>query len=109
MTDTVTRRRFMFSAAAGGAVMLAGRIPAAAAADMPPADPSGPQAQALGYVVDATTTDTAKFPRYEAGQICANCQLYQGAADSEAGPCPLFPGQSVAAQGWCNSWVKKAG
>ena len=24
-------------------------------------------------------------------------------------PCSLFPGKSVAADGWCSAWVKKAG
>ena len=37
-----------------------------------------PQAKALGYVTDATKVDPAKFPKYEKGQHCANCALYQG-------------------------------
>ena len=31
-----------------------------------------------------------------------------GKAGAVEGPCPLFPGKSVAANGWCASWVKKA-
>lgn len=109
MTQPMNRRRFMFAAGAGGATILAGSVIDVVAAELPPVDTSSPQAVALGYVEDATTTDTAKFARYEAGQTCANCQLYQGADGSESGPCPLFAGHAVAAAGWCNSWVKKPG
>ena len=109
MKQTVNRRRFMFAAGAGGAAILAGSVIDVAAADLPPVDTSSPQAMALGYVADATTTDTAKFARYEPGQVCGGCQLYMGEAGSEWGPCPLFAGQAVAAAGWCNSWVKKPG
>jgi len=109
MKQVMNRRRFMFATGVGGAAVLASRVVDVAAADMPAVDMGSPQAMALGYVEDATKTDTAKFARYEAGQTCLNCQLYQGAADSASGTCPLFAGQSVAAAGWCNSWVKKAG
>lgn len=109
MNKQISRRRFMFAASAGGVAVFGSGLLSNAAADMAAVDPSAPQAQALGYVVDATTTDTAKFARYEAGQECVNCQLYQGTADSESGGCLLFAGQAVAAKGWCNSWVKKAG
>ena len=33
--------------------------------------------------------------------------LYQGAANSTAGGCPLFPGKQVAAKGWCSAYAKK--
>jgi len=66
-----------------------------------------PQALALGYFEDATKTDTKKFPRYVAGQVCTNCSLYQGKATDAWGGCPLFAGKQVAGKGWCNAWVKK--
>lgn len=66
-----------------------------------------PQALALGYFEDATKTDTKKFPRYVAGQVCTNCSLYQGKATDAWGGCPLFAGKQVASKGWCNAWVKK--
>lgn len=106
------RRQFLFTASAAGIAVLALHpITAknADAAELAPVDPSGPQAMALGYVEDATQADTEKFERYEAGQLCSNCQLYQGTADSAVAGCLLFAGKSVTAGGWCNSWVKKAG
>jgi hypothetical protein len=69
-------------------------------------DEKEPQAVALSYVNDTTTIDKTKFPKYEAGQLCSNCSLYQGAA-ADQGPCPLFPGKHVAAKAWCSAYVKK--
>ena len=87
--------------------------PAVAAAPAPAAggllplvDEKEPQAVALSYVNDTTKIDKTKFPKYEAGQLCSNCSLYQGAAAAQ-GPCPLFPGKHVASKAWCSAWVKK--
>lgn len=67
--------------------------------ELPPVDPEGAQAKALGYVHESATVE----------QWCNNCQLYTGKEGAEWGPCPLFPGKGVNAKGWCKSWVKKAG
>ena len=67
-----------------------------------------PQAVALGYKADATKTDTKKYPKYAAGQVCSNCALYQAKAGDAAGGCPLFAGKKVAGKGWCSAWAKKA-
>src|SRR5208337_4320818 len=49
-----------------------------------------PTATALGYKDDATQVDKAKHSNYVAGQACANCILYAGAAADATGPCPIF-------------------
>mgnify|MGYP000935825172 CR=1 FL=1 len=82
-----------------------GRI--AHAADLPHVDEAGPQAQALGYVHDATKADKVKFPAYVAGSQCSGCQLYQGGA-AEWGACALFAGSAVSGKGWCSAFAKKA-
>ncbi|MFO1337412.1 MAG: high-potential iron-sulfur protein [Burkholderiaceae bacterium] len=87
---------------AGGAALVRAQAPG------PVLDPKDPQAAALGYVVDATKVDKAKYPKYAAGQACSNCQLYQGAANSAMGPCPIYQNKQVAAKGWCSAWAKKA-
>jgi hypothetical protein len=69
---------------------------------------SDAQAATLGYKADGTKADKAKFPKYAAGQACANCALYQGKAGDAAGACPLFAGKQVAAKGWCSAYAKKA-
>lgn len=71
-------------------------------------DPKDPQAVALGYVADASKVDKVKYPRYAAGQDCANCGLYQGKPADASGPCPLFAGRTVAAKGWCSAYARKA-
>ena len=68
----------------------------AVSSDVPRLDPDNPQAKALSYVHESPNPDN----------VCANCQLYTGAADSEWGPCAIFPGKQVAAGGWCSAWVK---
>lgn len=71
-------------------------------------DQSDPQAQALAYVNDAATVDTAAQPRFEAGQACANCTLFLGEDGAEWGPCSIFPGKLVNAKGWCSVYAPKA-
>jgi len=96
-----SRRTFMMTIAAGSAAL------ATAAQAQARLSEQNPQALALGYFEDATKTDTKKFPRYVAGQVCTNCSLYQGKATDAWGGCPLFAGKQVAGKGWCNAWVKK--
>ena len=71
-------------------------------------DEKDPQATSLGYVAEARRADAKRFPRYAAGQQCANCAVYQGKPGDKAGGCPLFAGKQVAAGGWCSAWAKKA-
>jgi len=96
-----TRRTFLITVAAGGAVL------APAARAQARLDEKDPQAVALGYVAVATKTDTRKYPKYAPGQVCSNCALYQGKPADAWGGCPLFAGKQVAGKGWCSAWVKK--
>lgn len=93
-------------AVASAALALRAGSPAAQGA--PRLDEKDAQAQALGYVHDASRADKKKFPKYAAGQTCSNCQLYQGKPKEAWGPCQIFPGRQVNAKGWCSAWVKKA-
>ena len=96
------RRIFMMTLVAGGSAL--GTASAVAQAKL---DPNSPQAKSLGYVDDTAKADAKKFPKHEASQHCANCQLYSGKAGAADGPCSLFPGKLVASNGWCSAWVKK--
>lgn len=79
------------------------------AAELTRLEESEPTAIALGYRHDATQVDTAKFPRYEAGQHCAVCALFQPdvGGDQGWGACSIFPGKLVNANGWCSAFVAK--
>ena len=103
--ESESRRRFLkFAGGAAAAAVLVGGLPRVARADdLPHVSESDPTAKALGYVEDASKTTNAK---HKAGDVCANCQFYSGAATGY-GPCQLFPGKSVAAKGWCISHTTK--
>ena len=108
MTDYTpdnSRRRFIKLTAIGLAAapfanaLLSGT---ARAADM--VSETDPQATALGYKADAAKAEK----RTDATANCANCGLYTGKAGDASGPCAIFQGKLVAANGWCTAWVKKA-
>ena len=100
MKDSLSRRDLLKQGLMAGAMAPAIGLLAnsAAFAENAMLDPSDPQAQGLGYV--------AKSPN--AGQTCANCGQYKGAAGASKGPCQIFPGKDVAAAGYCKAWVKKS-
>jgi hypothetical protein len=108
MSRDVKTRREVLKLTAGAAAIPAYamffRSNPALAQDMPHLAEDDPTAMALGYVHDATTSKNA---RYAAGQHCANCVQIQGEDGAEWRPCPLFPGKTVAAAGWCSVWVQK--
>lgn len=108
----IRRRDFLkFGLQAGGSAIALGSIPVTLLAQEKVAEDE-PLAQAMGYVEDASTTDTAKFPKRagEAGanQFCYNCALYDGTEDDEYAPCSIFQNRPVAGAGWCNAWVAKS-
>lgn len=41
------------------------------------------------------------------GAKCDNCMYVQGEAGQKWRPCAIFPGKTVAAEGWCSAWMKK--
>ncbi len=100
-----SRRRFIKLTAVGLAAapfanaLLGGT---ARAADL--ISETDPQAAALGYVADATKSDKRK----DATALCSNCNFYTSKAGETSGPCALFQGKLVAADGWCTAWAKKA-
>jgi hypothetical protein len=60
-----TRRVFLMTVAASGALI------SQVASAQTKLDEKDPKAVGLGYVADATKTDTKKYPRYAAGQKCS--------------------------------------
>ncbi|CAB3802061.1 high-potential iron-sulfur protein [Pararobbsia alpina] len=98
------RKFFITSAAVVSSIVLSAQT----RADTTAVSESDPTAKALNYKPLASSVDPAKSPTYKAGQMCANCQLYQGTAGSSMGPCAIFGGKQVSAKGWCTAYVKKA-
>ncbi|MEO8936274.1 MAG: high-potential iron-sulfur protein [Burkholderiaceae bacterium] len=103
-----SRRQFIQILSLSSAALLVGTE--ARAADLPLVDEKDPTAVALGYVADTTKVNKAKYPNHTPAQQCNNCSLYQGkpGVTSGVGPCPLYAGKAVHANGWCSAYAKRA-
>jgi len=70
-----------------------------------------PTAKALGYKHDAANVDLQKYPQRgraeAANHYCSNCTLFQGSEGDQWGPCTLFPGKLVNANGWCSGYTPR--
>ncbi|HET7758211.1 MAG TPA: high-potential iron-sulfur protein [Steroidobacteraceae bacterium] len=99
-----SRRDLLRNVALGLALLPAAAAPLrpAVAAELPLVTGDDPMAKALKYVPDVSKSADAK-----PGSKCSNCMLYQGTAGAAQGPCQLFPGKAVKADGWCASWNLK--
>jgi hypothetical protein len=100
-----SRRNFMRHSLLGMAALPLGMSVLsqhAFAQSLPPLDPTTAQAKGLNYVKVAE--EAAGHPAYAAGEHCANCMFFQEANNG----CSLFPQNSVALNGWCQTWVAKA-
>ena len=95
---------------AGGGMLALSAIPIQLLADDKVTEDEA-LAQAMGYKLDASSVDTARFPKRAgdtgATQFCYNCALYAGETDAEFAPCSIFQNRLVAGKGWCNAWVIK--
>lgn len=104
----IQRRRFV-KLAVGSAVVVPffTNHQAIAAGHMPRVEESDPQATALGYKHDTNDVDASAYANHDPSQVCTGCNLYQGKEGDEWGPCAIFPGKEVAANGWCSAFVPK--
>jgi len=66
-------------------------------------DPASGPAQALNY-----TPDAAGSPRSADHHRCAVCVHYQGSTGDDDGPCNIFQGKLVNADGWCSAFAEKS-
>ena len=87
-------------AAASGALVL----PLVADAEEERVTEADPYAKSMGFKLDTNTVDQAKYPRHDATQHCAVCQLYSGAPGAALGPCSFYGGRLVAPTGWCRNF-----
>jgi hypothetical protein len=102
------RRVFMLQLVCGGTALASG---GAALADEPKAKltESDSYARSMGFRLDTTKVDQARFPRHSVDQKCSTCQLFSGKDGEEWGPCSFFGGRLVHRDGWCRNFkVRKA-
>lgn len=104
MTRKFDRRNFL-KLTAGSVAAVAGVGFAATATAEEKLSLSDPAATALHYTEDAAATKDAA---HKAGSHCANCALFQAAAEKNGyAPCGAFGGKLVASKGWCMAWAAK--
>ncbi len=103
------RRLFVLHVACGAYVLAAGHASAADPVSTEKLTEADAYAKSMGFRLDTTKVDQAKYPRHTVEQKCSNCQLYSGAPGAEVGPCSFFGGRLVDKDGWCRNFkVKKA-
>lgn len=111
MRHEVSRRELLKSAALAGALAptlgLIGKQ--SQASDLTPLDENDLAAKAFAFVNDASKVEASANPAFKAGQLCAECSLYQGKPTDATAGCSIFPGRSVPARGWCKVWVRRSG
>jgi hypothetical protein len=98
------RREFVLKLVplAGAAAVLP-RV--ALAADVPVLTEADPMAKAMGFRLDTTKADSAKYPKHANDQMCAKCLHFtQPGADSAK--CDLFS-KIVPKGGWCSGFSKR--
>jgi hypothetical protein len=95
------RRIFMLQVMAGGSMATAGTL-ARAEDEMAESDP---YARSMGFRLDTTKVDQARYPRHDpATQQCSKCQLFSGKPGDPKGPCSFFGGRLVSPGGWCRNF-----
>jgi hypothetical protein len=97
------RRVFMMNVVTTSCAL--GLASVARAAGLPMVAETDAMAVNLHYKADASQVKHAK---YQPGQQCSNCVLYQGKPTDAAAACGIFPGKQVAGKGWCTAYAKKA-
>jgi len=103
MQTPTQRRNFIIHAAlAAGALTCAGASRAAAKK----IDENEPKAKSLGYRNDTTQVDRAKFPKHLPSEKCNGCMAWLGKTSDAWAECDLMADRTVAAAGWCSSYVK---
>lgn len=105
----LNRRRFLAGVAAIPLLEIGRPV---FAQTLPIVSETDPTAAALGYKHNVADINTMMFTRRSTeangeSQFCHTCAYYSGVAGEEWGPCMLFPGKSVSANGWCNVWAPK--
>jgi hypothetical protein len=101
---TLNRRIFMIQSLLGTVSLTVGDQ---AHTEIPVLLEDDSQARNLGYKEDSRKVDTAKFPKYSAGQKCAECQWFKVLPEGSTGTCGVFSGKRVNSNGWCKSFVHR--
>jgi len=97
------RREFVlkFVPMAGAAVVL----PRMALADVPPLTENDPMARVMGFRLDTTKANQAKYPRHNNEQMCGKCMHFTNPG-ADSAKCDLF-NKIVPKGGWCSGFTSR--
>ncbi len=96
------RRVFMMRAVIGSSALAATAL---SHAEEEKVTETEAYAKSMGFRLDTTKVDAAKYPRHDAAtQQCSKCQLYSGKPADALGPCSFFGGRLVSPNGWCRNF-----
>ena len=96
------RRVFLLKAIATSSALVVARGHAAEETER--VTEADPYAKSMGFRLDTNQVDQVKYPRHDATQHCAVCQLYSGKPGDPLGPCSFYGGRLVAPAGWCRNF-----
>jgi len=96
------RREFVlkFVSMAGAAVVL----PRVALADVPLTE-NDPMARVMGFRLDTTKANQAKYPRHNNEQMCGKCMHFTNPG-ADSAKCDLF-NKIVPKGGWCSGFTNR--
>ena len=67
------------------------------------------QVELCGSLIDENSAQARALqwesPSTKQSRSCASCTLYQGAAGTVSGACPLFPAALTSSGAWCTAYV----
>jgi High potential iron-sulfur protein len=98
------RRVFMMRVAGVTTTLAAGHALAADPVSTEKLTETDAYAKSMGFKLDTTKADAAKYPRHTNEQRCGVCQLFSGKEGEEWGPCSFFGGRLVNKGGWCRNF-----
>ena len=99
----MNRRSFLVSVACGACAVGVGASSLALAEEKKAVEltESDAYAKSMGFRLDTTQVDQAKYPKHTVEQKCSKCQLFSGEPGEPLGPCAFFGGRLVPVNGWC--------
>jgi len=86
-------------------VGAAGVLPRIALADVPTLTESDPMAKVMGFRLDTTKANQAKYPKHTNDQMCARC-LHFTNPGADSAKCDLF-NKIVPKGGWCSGFTSR--
>lgn len=98
-----SRRIFVMRIVASGAVLSGAQSARAQAPEK--LQETDPYAKSMGFRLDTTKVDKARYARHEDTQMCSKCQLWDSKnASGDFAACSFFGDRHTPKTGWCKNF-----